>query len=169
MERKEFIKDSVLHLLFLVAAIVIDQWSKLWARTALVEKPLVLWKNVFSLRLVYNTGGPWGILGKHTMVLTLFSIVILVGITAAYLMLPKTKKMRWMRCCIVLLTAGAVGNIIDRIRFEKVTDLFSFDLISFPVFNVADICITCGCMLALVLISFYYKDEDFSKWKKSNS
>lgn len=169
MERKEFIKDSVVHVLFLVAAIVLDQWSKFWARVTLAEKPLVLWKNVFSLRLVYNTGGPWGVLGKHTMVLTFFSVVILIAITAAYLFLPKTKKMRLLRCCIVLLTAGAIGNMIDRIYFGKVTDLFSFDLISFPVFNVADICITCGCILALVLISFYYKDEDFNKWKKSNS
>lgn len=169
MERKVFIKDSLLHLLFLAVAIVLDQWSKLWARADLVEGPVVLWKDVFSLRLVYNTGGPWGILGKHTWVLTLFSLVILAGIVFAYLWIPKTKKMRWMRFCIVLITAGAIGNIIDRTCFKKVTDLFSFDFINFPVFNVADICITCGCILAFILVFFYYKDEDFNKWKKSNS
>ncbi|MGN1084907.1 MAG: signal peptidase II [Lachnospiraceae bacterium] len=169
MERKVLLRDSLLHIVLLAVLIAIDQWTKLWARTALKDAPLILWKDVFSLRLIYNTGGPWGILGKYTFLLTIVSVLILAVVVFAYLWLPKVKRMRPMRICILLITAGAIGNMIDRIAFGKVTDLFSFDLIQFPVFNVADICVVCGCIFACCLLIFYYKDEDFNKWKKSNS
>lgn len=169
MERKVFIRNSLLHIVLLAVLIAADQLTKLWARTLLKDAPVILWKHVFSFRLVYNTGGPWGLLGKHTVLLTIFSVLILAAVIFAYLWLPRAKRMRPIRFCILLITAGAVGNIIDRIVFGRVTDMFSFDLIQFPVFNVADICVVCGCILACYLLIFYYKDEDFNKWKKSNS
>ncbi|MCH5272142.1 MAG: signal peptidase II [Lachnospiraceae bacterium] len=169
MERRKFLRSSLFHIVLLAVLIAADQLVKLWARTALKNAPLILWKDVFSLRLVYNTGGPWGVMGGHTVLLTLFSVIVLVIVIFAYLWLPKSARMRLLRFCIALITAGAVGNIIDRIMFGRVTDMFSFDLIQFPVFNVADSCIVCGCILACYLLIFYYKDEDFNKWKKSNS
>lgn len=169
MERKLFIRDSLLHFFLLIVCVVADQLTKLWARTELSGAPIIVWKKVFSFRLVYNTGGAWGVLNKHTWVLTVFSIAVMIAIVVAYFLVPKTKKMRLMRFSMMLIIAGAIGNIIDRVGFGKVTDMFSFDLINFPVFNVADICVVCGCILMCVLLIFYYKDEDFGKWKKSNS
>lgn len=169
MERKTFLRNSLLHLIILAVLLTADQLTKLWARTSLKDAPVILWKNVFSFRLVYNTGGPWGLLGKHTILLTVLSFVILAVVVLAYLKLPRVPRMRLLRICILLITAGAIGNMIDRIVSGRVTDLFSFDLIQFPVFNVADICVVCGCIFACFLLIFYYKDEDFSKWKKSNS
>ena len=169
MEQKGFWREGLLHVFLVVVLVVADQLTKVWARTGLADAPLVIWKNVFSFCLIYNTGGAWGIFHKHTWALTVFSVVVMAAIVAGYLWLPKVKEIRPLRYSIVLITAGAVGNIIDRIVFGKVTDMFSFDLINFPVFNVADICIVCGCILAGILLVFYYKDEDFDKWKKSNS
>ena len=93
----------------------------------------------------------------------------MLAITGFYFWIPKTKKMRLMRFTLAMIVAGGIGNIIDRIAFGKVTDMFSFDLIDFPVFNVADIGVTCGAVAMCVLWIFYYKDEDFGTWKKSNS
>lgn len=165
MEKKQFILNAMLHLILIGVIIVIDQITKAWARDALSIHPVILWEKVFSFQLVYNTGGPWGLLGKYTIVLTLASLLILLLVIAIYLKMPRIRKMNPLRICVSLITAGAVGNIIDRIAYKKVTDLFSFDLINFPVFNVADISIVCGCILAFVLTLFYYKDEDF-QWKK---
>ncbi len=169
MEKKIFFKDAIWHMILLILLTVTDQLSKLWARKELADAAIVIWKDIFSFRLIYNTGGAWGIFNQHTWALTLFSVLVMCAIVIGYLVLPKEKRMRPMRISILLITAGALGNIIDRIAFGKVTDMFSFDLIHFPVFNVADICIVCGCILAFVLLVFYYKDEDFEKWKKSNS
>lgn len=102
--------------------------------------------------------------GKHTFFLTMASVVILLFVVAIYLKMPRIKRMVPLRICILLITAGAIGNMIDRIVYKKVIDMFSFDLINFPVFNVADASIVCGCILALLLVVFYYGDEDF-QWK----
>lgn len=169
MERKAFIRDCIFHFIFLALVLVIDQWTKLWARTELPGAPVILWKDVLSLRLIYNTGASFGIFQKHTLALTLFSIVGMLAIIGFYLWLPKEKKMRPMRLTLAMIVAGGIGNIIDRIAFGKVTDMISFDLINFPVFNVADIGVTCGAIVMCVLWIFYYKDEDFNKWKKSDS
>lgn len=162
------IREIIIQGIVLLICIIVDQVTKLWARNVLAEEPILLWKKVFSFRLVFNTGGAWGVLNKHTWLLTVFSIGIMAAIAVAYFKLPKTSKMSYMRYSIVFIMAGAVGNLIDRVLFGKVTDMFSFDLINFPVFNVADICVVCGCILMCVLLIFYYKDEDFEKWKKSD-
>lgn len=169
MERKVFIRDCVVHFLVIGLFLVADQVTKAWARTALSGSPIVLWENVFSFRLIYNTGASFGIFQNHTLALTIFSIIGMIAIGVFYFLLPKTKKMRLMRLVLALIIAGGFGNIIDRIVFGKVTDMLSFDFINFPVFNVADIGVTCGAVLMCVLWLFYYKDEDFGKWKKSNS
>ena len=169
MERKFFIRDCLLQLFLIIFVIIIDQLVKLWARTSLAEAPIVVWKNVFSFRLVYNTGASFGIFHNHTLLLTAFSVVGMLAIGFFYFILPKEKRMQPMRWILAVIFAGGCGNIIDRIAFGKVTDMFSFDLINFPVFNVADIGLTCGTIVMCLLWLFYYKYEDFRRWKKSNS
>ena len=169
MERKVFIRDCLFHMFLIALVLVADRLTKLWARTSLAEAPIIVWENVFSFRLIYNTGASFGIFQGRTMALTVFSIVGMLAIGAFYFFLPREKKMRPMRLTLAMIIAGGIGNIIDRIAFGKVTDMLSFDLINFPVFNVADIGVTCGAIVMCVLWLFYYKDEDFTKWKKSNS
>ena len=169
MERKKFIGDCLFHLILIVVVLVLDQVTKLWARNTLPGAPIVVWKDVFSFRLIYNTGASFGIFQSKTLALTIFSIVGMLAIAAFYFWLPKEKKMRPMRLTLAMILAGGIGNIIDRIMMGKVTDMISFDLINFPVFNVADIGVTCGAIVMCILWIFYYKDEDFNKWKKSNS
>lgn len=169
MERKSFFRDCLIQGLLLVAIIVIDQITKAWARAALAENPVIVWKNVFSFRLIFNTGASFGIFENRTMALTIFSIVGMIALGGLYAWLPRTKKMRPLRLMLTIIIAGGIGNIIDRIWMKKVTDMLSFDLINFPVFNVADIGVTIGAIVMCVLWIFYYKDEDFEKCKKSNS
>ncbi len=169
MERKTFIGDCIFHSILMVLVLVLDQITKLWARNTLSGAPIIVWEDVFSFRLIYNTGASFGIFKNQTLGLTIFSIFGMLAIAAFYFWLPKEKKMRPMRLTLAMILAGGIGNIIDRILFGKVTDMISFDLINFPVFNVADIGVTCGAIVMCILWIFYYKDEDFNKWKKSNS
>ena len=76
---------------------------------------------------------------------------------------PASKKFLPLRICAILIVSGAIGNLIDRIRLQYVIDFFYFKLIDFPVFNVADIFVTVSTILLLVLVLFYYKEEDFEQ------
>ena len=67
------------------------------------------------------------------------------------------------RMCLYFIGAGAIGNMIDRMFRKYVVDFIYFRLIDFPVFNVADIYVTVAAVLLIVLVVFYYKDEDFDK------
>ena len=64
--------------------------------------------------------------------------------------------------CLMLIASGAVGNMIDRITLSYVVDFLYFSLINFPIFNVADCYVTCSAVGLVLLIMFYYKDEDMA-------
>ena len=74
--------------------------------------------------------------------------------------LPDEKKFVPLRICITLITAGAAGNLIDRVAQGYVVDFLYFILIDFPIFNVADCYVVIACILFVVLILFYYKDDN---------
>ena len=61
---------------------------------------------------------------------------------------------------LIFIAAGAAGNLYDRITLKYVRDFIYFSLIDFPVFNVADIYVTCSVFVLAFLIFFYYKEED---------
>lgn len=63
----------------------------------------------------------------------------------------------------VFVGAGAVGNMIDRVFRKYVVDFIYFSLINFPVFNVADIYVTVAAFMLVVLILFFYQEEDLNR------
>ena len=65
-----------------------------------------------------------------------------------------------IRIVAVLIVAGAIGNMIDRVVHQYVIDFFYFKLINFPIFNVADIYVVVACILFILLMLFYYKEEE---------
>ena len=81
--------------------------------------------------------------------------------------MPREKKYLYLDYIIVLVVAGAIGNHIDRVINNYVVDFIYFSLINFPVFNIADCYVTVSMILLLILILFYYKDEDLEEIKKS--
>ncbi len=129
--------------------LVIDQLVKLWARVAAsgVEgRSLVaLWPNVFELKLVYNEGVAFGMMQGMGVLLTPVALAIAIGAGVYSFRHPKDPL--GTHVTTALLASGAIGNLIDRLALGHVTDMFWFRLIDFPVFNVADICITFAAVL----------------------
>lgn len=82
-------------------------------------------------------------------------MVLIVGIIYIYFKIPSDKKYRLLKVILVTLSAGAVGNLIDRIKNGYVDDFIDFYLINFPVFNFADICV-CLSMIGLVISIFLF-------------
>ena len=67
MERKKFITDCLFHSVLIAVVLVLDQVTKLWARNSLSGAPIIIWKDVFSFRLIYNTGASFGIFQNKTL------------------------------------------------------------------------------------------------------
>ena len=70
------------------------------------------------------------------------------------------------RTALVLILAGGIGNLIDRVRLGYVVDMFNFQFMSYPVFNVADICVVCGVILLVIYYLFFYEKYDAKKGGK---
>lgn len=145
--------------LLILALIAFDQLVKYWAFTVLqplTTIPIV--ENIFHLTYVENRGAAFSLLMNRRW---LFVILAVLVVSAAAIALKKgviqTKTGKWS---LYFITAGAVGNVIDRIARGFVVDLFDFRLIHFPVFNVADIFICIGAVLFFIYIMFQHKDTD---------
>ena len=154
-----FLKFQVLAIIL----IIIDQVTKIifQANFEVGEYNEVI-KNFFYIKLIYNTGAAASILENQTWLLTLISIIA-CGAIEYYLIKYKPKD-KILTTILLVLLAGAFGNLIDRLFFGKVTDFLCFFIFGdeFPTFNVADICVTCSC-IALLIYSFFMPDSKNDK------
>jgi len=155
-------KQRYRHLLYAIILIVLDQLSKLWVRNVLMNKePIIIIPNVLKLQYHENTGAVWGIMSGKVGILAISTIFILLVLIFLYFKIPNGKKFNALKIIFVFIAAGAVGNMIDRIFLKHVVDFIYFELIDFPLFNIADSYVTMSSVLLLVLALFYYKDKDF--------
>jgi len=75
---------------------------------------------------------------------------------------PQGKKYFSLHMLLIMISAGAIGNMIDRIRFDYVVDFIYIVLINFPIFNVADMYVTFATVIWVFQVLFVYKDNDFN-------
>lgn len=156
-------KERIKHLLLFIVIVGIDQAVKLWVRNTLMnQEPLVIIPKVLSLQYHENTGAVWGIMSGKVQFLSIFTLIIMLLIGYLYFKIPQTKKLSALRIIAVFILGGALGNLIDRFLLGHVVDFIYFEIIDFPLFNIADSCLTVSCILLFVLSIFYYKDEDFA-------
>ncbi|MBP1757100.1 MAG: hypothetical protein H6Q59_3498 [Firmicutes bacterium] len=156
-------KERLKHSLLFIILVAIDQGVKFWVRQTLMNKdPLIFIPDVFSFQYHENTGAVWGIMSGKVQFLSIFTLIILVFIVFLYLKIPQDRKFNALKLITVFIVAGAAGNLIDRIFLGHVTDFIYFELIDFPLFNVADSYLTVSCVVLFLLAVFYYKDSDFA-------
>jgi len=112
----------------------------------------------FSITHFSNTGAAFSFLAnKEWGIILLTGISVVVSVILLYA-LYRLRNMHvfWIRFAITLLVSGTIGNMIDRIRYQEVVDymMFTFGSYTFPIFNLADMCIVCGSILLAVLMIF---------------
>ena len=145
------------------AALFLDQLTKNLAAAYLKDQPpCVILEGVFELRYLENRGAAFGMMQDMQMVFVAGAVLITALAAYLYVKFPLKRRFIPLRICAVLLCAGAVGNMIDRLKLDYVVDFFYFRLIDFPIFNVADCYVVVSCALFVILILFFYKDEDFA-------
>lgn len=106
---------------------------------------------------VQNTGAAFSSLEGMQWLFVLIFVVLTCLI--AYELVKKTMpftRLEWF--CIAAIYGGGLGNMIDRLRLGYVVDMIELEFIHFPVFNVADCFITCGCILLMIHLAFFNKE-----------
>ena len=140
--------------LFISAVIVVaDQLSKAWitARYQLFDSEAIT--SFFNLVLVMNSGAAFSFLAGAGGWQKWFFVVLTVSIcTWLIFMLRQSTTERLMSSALALILGGAIGNLIDRLRFDAVVDFLDFHYAGhhFPAFNVADSAISVGVALLLL-------------------
>ena len=119
-------------------------------------------EGVFELRYILNAGAAFGILQNATVFFLVLGGLISAVVIAGIIRMPAGKHYRPLEFSMLLLFSGALGNMIDRFLSQSVVDFLYFRLIDFPVFNVADIYVTVGSALLVLLLIFYYREGDLS-------
>lgn len=151
---------STISVFFLV---FFDQITKVYMTKALSDGSIPVIEGVLEFYYLENTGAAFSFFTGKTWVFLVTTPIILVLILFFYFKMPLAKKYLPLRVVLVFIISGAIGNFIDRINLRYVRDFIYFKLIDFPVFNVADIYVTCSVFVLFFLFFFYYKEDDFDR------
>ena len=152
----------MLYALFSIAALgllALDQWVKHYVTLYIpLGDARPLWPGVVELCTVHNYGAAWSSFSGMRYLLIALTSMLMVFL--AVLLVKKIVRHPLGLTAVTLTLAGGIGNLIDRIRLGYVVDMFNFQFISYPVFNVADMCIVFGVILLLVYYLFFYEKYD---------
>lgn len=113
---------------------------------------------LFQIRLVHNTGGAWGILSDSTVVLGVFSIAVCL-VLIGYFFATIRNICGLQTIAVALVVGGGIGNAIDRFSQGFVIDFIELSFMDFPVFNIADIGVTCGIAFLMISLIFEWRRE----------
>ncbi len=148
-ERSKYVKLMVIA----TTVVVLDQITK-----AVILNTMALYQVVpvipgfFNITFIYNPGGAFGFLAQHQTgwVQVMFVTLIVAAAGLVFYFYKNTPAgYRWLASAYALIFGGAIGNLIDRLRFGKVVDFLDFNLVfmRWPAFNVADSAVTIGIVI----------------------
>lgn len=123
---------------------------------------------IFQFTLVHNTGAAWGIFGDSTEALAITSLVV-SALLLCYFLVISARANSVEVIGLSLIIAGGIGNAIDRFSLGYVVDFIEFSFIDFPVFNIADIGVTCGFVILLIGIVLSWRIEDKARKQDTDS
>lgn len=111
---------------------------------------------LIRFHLVHNTGAAWGMFGDSTWMLGVLSLVVCVALVV-YLFILMPKSSYGETIGLALVFAGGIGNAIDRFVRGYVVDFIETTFIDFPIFNIADIGVTCGFVIFIFFLFYHEK------------
>lgn len=142
-----------------LALLALDQWVKHWITVNLpLGEAQPFLPGLVELRTVHNYGAAWSSFsGMRWLLLAVTGCIVLAVL---FVLVRRIVRHPVGVCACFLILSGGIGNIIDRARLGYVVDMFNFLFMDYPVFNVADICVVCGCVLGAVYYLFLYEKYD---------
>lgn len=143
------------YIVLFLALLAIDQGTKLWAIERLMgQSPIHVIDNWLSFIYVENRGAAFGILQDKRTFFIFITVAVVLFLTG-YFIKTYNHHSFWSKVSFVLIITGALGNLIDRIRFGYVVDFIAVKFggaLNFPVFNVADMCVVIGASLLMIML-----------------
>ena len=153
-------RKPLVWLLLSVLLIIVDQVTKLWAEAQLSDGSVINILPVLNFKLAYNTGAAFSLLADAGGWQKYFFSAMAVSVSAylTYAISQAKASEKQLVIAYSLVIAGALGNLVDRIRIEKVVDFIHvfYQSWHFPYFNVADMAITIGAIL-MIMDAFNWK------------
>ena len=152
------------HFIFLLGLVFLDQYSKLLAAQYLKGKNSIeLIKDFFYLTYAENSGAAWSILQGQTV----FFIIAGVTATVCFIVWYFKTSRSLSQFAIVMIIAGTLGNLTDRLLMGDVRDFLNFFIFNydFPIFNFADAFLTLGMIFMIVDIIL---EENYDSRKNNN-
>jgi len=141
--------------------LLLDLWLKAWASTNLQGEHRSLVNGFLGLTYYRNTGAAFGLMSgvnAGRWILSILKTVIISGLFWFYNRIPIEKLFWAIRIPIILIIAGGLGNLIDRIWLGSVRDMLVFEFVNFPIFNLADIYVVIGCFVGIFVMLFVIKE-----------
>ena len=145
--------------LLALGGFALDQWLKAYVTANIPlgrSQPLV--PGLVELRTVHNYGAAWSSFSGMRWLLVAVTCCIVAAVAVLLVRRVVRHPLGVMACAMIL--SGGLGNIIDRVRLGYVVDMFDFQFMNYPVFNVADIAVVCGAVLAAVYYLWFYEKYD---------
>ncbi|MGN0424610.1 MAG: signal peptidase II [Acetatifactor sp.] len=147
--------------LLAIVLLLLDRLTKYLAIQKLRGKEsFVIIKDVFELTYLENFGTAFGLFQNKKIFILCMGIVFMAVVLWVAVRIPATKRFLPFHLCVTGILAGGIGNMIDRFLYGYVVDFFSFVLIHFPIFNVADCYIVVSVFFLLILFLFVYREEE---------
>lgn len=164
---RQKIKSYIIAFVSVIILVFLDQITKLLAVNHLNPEnggnDIVLLDGIFRLKYLENRGAAFGMLQGQKILLMITTGIVFIAICWIFTRIPNERHFRAIQGVSIFVMAGAIGNFIDRMRLGYVVDFFYFELINFPIFNVADIYVTCSVILFIILFLFFYKEVDLDR------
>ena len=143
--------------LLAAALLGLDQWLKHYVTVNIpLGEAQPLLPGVVELRTVHNYGAAWSSFSGMRWVLVAVTSLIVLAVAAVLIRRIARHPLGVVSGALII--SGGVGNIVDRVRLGYVVDMFNLEFIHYPVFNVADCFITCGCAALLIHLIFFNKN-----------
>ncbi|MGF3072294.1 signal peptidase II [Facklamia sp. P12945] len=146
---------------FIITAIIVilDQALKIWTQNHLtLNQTLEIIPDFFQLNYIHNTGAGWGLFAGQRFFL--IGVTFLVIFYLVYLIWKNRYHSPWTKLAYALLLGGAVGNLIDRLVRGYVVDMLQIRLFDFPIFNLADVALTLGVILLIIMVIWTEEGSD---------
>ena len=143
-----------------LALLGLDQWVKHYVTVHIpLGEAQPLLPGLVELRTVHNYGAAWSSLAGMRWLLVAITGVIIAAV--AVILIRRIVRHPVGVMAGFLILSGGLGNIVDRVRLGYVVDMFHLEFWpSYPVFNVADICVVCGALLGAVYYLWFYEKDD---------
>lgn len=154
MVRTERLRMKKLGFLIIALILVLDQLSKNWVLLAYgeISRSIAEVTPFFNLVMVWNRGVSFGMFSDHPNWMPTILTVVAVAITGFLFTWMWKEKKQFTIIALALVIGGAIGNVVDRIRFGAVVDFLDFHAFGYhwPAFNIADAAIFIGVVLLLI-------------------